>query len=126
MDKLLESVNQQASSAAMSTAVKEQFDEGLLQQFMAKNTVWDFHTLTKEQYLAKGRDQKLELMKNYYYTMKNDEPLLFLSLLSEKCHKVRLGQDRLGQSETEIYCFYGLCFQLLKQFQSQALSKRPT
>ena len=91
MDKLLESVNQQASSVAMSTAVKEQFDEGLLQQFMAKNTVWDFHTLTKEQYLAKGRDQKLELMKNYYYTMKNDEPLLFLSLLSEKCHKVRLG-----------------------------------
>ena len=91
MDKRLESVNQQASSAAMSTAVKEQFDEGLLQQFMAKNPVWDFHTLTKEQYLAKGRDQKLELMKNYYYTMKNDEPLLFLSLLSEKCHKVRLG-----------------------------------
>ena len=48
------------------TAVKEQFDEGLFQQFMAKSPIWDFHSLTKEQYLAKGRDQKLELMENYY------------------------------------------------------------
>ena len=44
-------------------------------------------------------------MKKQYYTMKNREPLLFLSFLSEKCCKVRLGQARLGQSETEIYTF---------------------
>ena len=91
IDRLLESVDQQASSAALNTAVEEQFDEGLFQQFMAKNFVWDFHSLTKEQYLAKGRDEKLELMKNYYYTMKNGKPLLFLSFLSEKSCKVRLG-----------------------------------
>ena len=62
MDRLLESVDQQASSAAMNliAVTKEQFDEGLFQHFMAKNPVWDFHSLTKEQYLAKGRDQKLE------------------------------------------------------------------
>ena len=102
MDRPLESVDQQASSAALSTALEKQFDEGLFQKFMAKNPVQDSHSLTKEQYLAKGRDEKLELMKNYY-TMKNGEPLLFLSFLSEKCCKVRLGQDRLGQSETEIY-----------------------
>ena len=65
MDRLLESVNQQASSAAMNTAVEGKFDEGLFQQFMTKNPVWDFHSLTKEQYLAKGRDEKLELMENY-------------------------------------------------------------
>ena len=64
MDRLLESVDQQASSAALNTAVEEQLDEGLFQQFMTKNLVWDFHSLTKEQYLAKGRDKKLELMKN--------------------------------------------------------------
>ena len=85
MDRLLESVDQQASSAAMNliAVTKEQFDEGLFQHF-AKNPVWDFLSLTKEQYLAKGRDQKLEWMKHYYYyTMKNSEPLLFLSFLSK-------------------------------------------
>ena len=66
MEKLLESVDQQASSAVADIAVKEQFDEGLFQQFMTKNPIWDFHSLTKEQYLAKGRDQKLELKKNDY------------------------------------------------------------
>ena len=66
MEKLLESVDQQASSAVADIAVKEQFDEGLFQQFMAKNPIWYFHSLTKEQYLAKGRDQKLELKKNDY------------------------------------------------------------
>ena len=65
MDRLLESVDQQASSAAVNTAVEGKFDERLFQQFMAKNPVWDFHSLTKEQYLAKGRDEKLELMVNY-------------------------------------------------------------
>ena len=39
--------------------------------------------------------------------MKNGEPLLFLS---EKCRNVRLDQDRLGQSETEIYCFFWTLF----------------
>ena len=57
---------------------------------MAKSLVWNFHSLTKEQYLAKCRDQKLELLKNYF-SMKNGGPLLFLSFLSGKCHKVRLG-----------------------------------
>ena len=79
MERLLEFVNQQASSAKTNTVVEEQFDEGLFQQFMSKNPVWDCHSLTKKQYLAKSRDQKLELMKDYYYTMKNGEPLLFLS-----------------------------------------------
>ena len=61
MDRLLESVNQQASSAALNTAVEEQFYEGLFQQFMVKNPVWDFHSLTKEQHLAKGRDKKIRV-----------------------------------------------------------------
>ena len=64
MDRLLESVDQQASSATLNTAVEEQLNQGLFQQFTAKNLVWDFHSLmTKDPYLAKGRDQKFELMK---------------------------------------------------------------
>ena len=62
----MESVGQQASSAVTGTAVEEHFDEGLFQQFMAKNPIWDFYSLTKEQYVAKGRDDKIELMRKYY------------------------------------------------------------
>ena len=77
MDRLLESVDQQASSAVAGATVEEQFDEGLFHQFMTKNPIWDFYSLTREQYVAKGRDDKLALMKKCYYDMKNDELLLF-------------------------------------------------
>ena len=73
----MESVGQQASSAVTGTAVEEHLDEGLFQQFMAKNPIWDFYSLTKEQYVAKGRDDKIELMRKYYYEMKNGEHCLF-------------------------------------------------
>ena len=83
MDKLLESVDQQVSSAVAGAAVEEQFDEGLFHQFMAKNPIWDFHSLSREQYVAKSRDEKLALMKKYYYDMKNGE-ILFFGFLFEK------------------------------------------
>ena len=51
MDRLFQSIDQQASSAVAVAADKEQFDEGLFQQFTSKNPIWDFHSLTKEQYL---------------------------------------------------------------------------
>ena len=78
MNKLLEAVDQQASSAASTAAAEEQLDEALFQQFMSKNPVWDFHSLSKEQYMAKGRDDKLALTRQYYYEMKNGEQRSFL------------------------------------------------
>ena len=77
VEKLLESVDQQASSAVAGAVVEEQFDEGLFQQFMAKIPIWDFHSLTMEQYIAKGRDDKIRLMRKYYYEIKNGEHCLF-------------------------------------------------
>ena len=78
MDKLLEPVDQQASSAVVGPAAEEQFDERLFHQFMAKTPIWDFHCLTREQYVAKVRDDKLSLTKKYYYDMKNAELLFFV------------------------------------------------
>ena len=75
MDKLLESVSQQASSTV--TVAEGQFDERLFQQFVEKHLIWDFHSLDKEEYVAKGRDDKLALMRKCYYDMKNGEILLF-------------------------------------------------
>ena len=75
MDKILESANQQASLAV--AAAEEQFDERLFQEFMEKNPIWDFHSLSKEEYVAKGREEKLSLIKKYYNDMKNGELLFF-------------------------------------------------
>ena len=77
MEKLLEVVDQQASLVAVGTAAEEQFDEGLFQQFMAKDPVWDFHLLSKEQYMAKSKEEKLSLIRQYYYEMENGERLDF-------------------------------------------------
>ena len=77
MDRLLETVGQQASSTA-NAAAEEPFDEGLFQQFMKKkNPFWDFHSLTRKQYLSKNKDQKIDLMNLYYYSMKNGEIHLY-------------------------------------------------
>ena len=42
----LEVADQQASSA---TSIVE-FDEKLFQQFMTKNPVWDFHSISRDDY----------------------------------------------------------------------------
>ena len=65
MDKLLEAVDQEAPLAASTAAAEEQLDEALFQQFMSKNPAWDFHLLSKEQYMAKGWDYKLALIRQY-------------------------------------------------------------
>ena len=75
MDKILESANQQASLAV--AAAEEQFDERLFQQFMEKNPIWDFPSLSQEEYVAKGGEEKLLLIKKYYNDMKNGELLFF-------------------------------------------------
>ena len=76
MDRLLETVNQQASSTVIAAA-EESFDEGLIQQFMKKNLIQDFYSLTREQYLSKPKDQKTDLINSYYYSMKNGEIHLY-------------------------------------------------
>ena len=74
----METVGQQASST-VNAAAEEPFDEGLFQQFMKKkkNPFWDFHSLTREQYLSKNKDQKIDLMNSYYSSMKNGEIRLY-------------------------------------------------
>ena len=77
MEKLLEAVDQQASSVVVGIAAEEHFDEGLFQQLMARNPVWDFHSLSKEQYMARGKEEKLSLIRQYYYEVKNGKRLDF-------------------------------------------------
>ena len=77
MEKLQETVDQQASVAVVYAEAEEQFDDRQFQQFVARNPVWDFHSLSKEQNMAKGKEEKLSHIGKYYYEMKNGERLDF-------------------------------------------------
>ena len=58
----MEVVDQQVSSA---TSVAD-FDENLFQQFMNKNPVWDFHGISRDEYLCKSKADKQQLVLHYY------------------------------------------------------------
>ena len=81
MDKLLEVANQQASSA-MPVADS---DENSLQQFLSKNPVWDFHAISTDDYLCKGKADKEQLVFNYYNQMKMGEQISFNIFYCLRC-----------------------------------------
>ena len=49
MEKLFDMVEQVVAS---SSTHEDEIDEQLFQQFMLKNPIWNFDSLTREQYLA--------------------------------------------------------------------------
>ena len=69
----MEVADQQASSA-MSVA---DFHENLFQQFMNKNPVWDFHCISRDEYLHKSQADKEQLVLQYYNKMKIGEQITF-------------------------------------------------
>lgn len=69
MEKPLDMVELVASSSTH----EDKIDEQLFQRFMLKNPIWDFHSLTREQYLALSKENKVELIKSYDNSMKNGE-----------------------------------------------------
>ena len=85
MDKLLEVVDKQASSS-MTVA---DFDENLFQQFISKNPVWDFHAISRDDYLRKGKAVKAQLL-NYYNQMKIGEQYIFYCFLLLRCFTICL------------------------------------
>ena len=68
MDKLLEVADQQASST--TTASLTDRDENLFQQFMGKNSVWDFYCISRDDYLCESKADKEQLILQYYNKMK--------------------------------------------------------
>ena len=72
MDKLLEVADQQASPAVSTTSVAD-LDENLFQQFMGKNSFWDFHCISRDYYLRKSNTGKEQLVLQYYNKMEMGE-----------------------------------------------------
>ena len=69
MDKLLEVADQQASQSNSATSAAD-FDENLFQEFMIKNPVWDFHCISRDEYLQTSKSDKEKYLLKYYNQMK--------------------------------------------------------
>lgn len=76
MDKLLELVDQPTTAAATT----QEMDENLFKEFLTKNSVWDFHNMTRDEYNKTSSEKQL-LIVNYYNEMlkgKNQFPYFFV------------------------------------------------
>ena len=69
MDKLLEVTDLQASQSNSASSAAD-FNENLFQQFMLKNPVWDFHCISRDEYLQRSKADKEQLLLKYYNNTK--------------------------------------------------------
>ena len=75
MEKLLLAADQQASTA---DNISTHYDEATSIKYMDKNAVWEFYSMSKDEYLLKSREEKLSMISDYYNQMKKGKKLLFL------------------------------------------------
>ena len=64
MEKFLEMVDQ-----TTEVSNTEQMDENLFKEFLSKNSVWDFHNMTRDEYTTKSNNEKELLVLKYYNEM---------------------------------------------------------
>ena len=53
----------------------------IMQEFLAKSSVWDFHEITKDEYRNKSDEEKKNLILIFFNQMVIDTILSFVSLL---------------------------------------------
>ena len=58
----------------------EQIDQNLMQEFLSKNSVWDFYEMSRQEYSNKSNDKKSVLIIKYYNEMVKGK-IYILSLL---------------------------------------------
>ena len=63
----------------------DQTDQEIMQDFLAKTSVWDFYEITKEEYMNKSNDDKKSLIVKFFNYMVSGKFLLFVSLLFGVC-----------------------------------------
>ena len=73
---LLKAVDKQAS--LVSTVPLVECDQEILEQFMLKNPVWDLHGVSREDYLAKSKAERAQLILTDYNSMVNGGQLHFI------------------------------------------------
>ena len=82
MEKFLELANQPSTSVSSI----QQMDENLFKEVLAKNSVWDFHNMTRDEYNTKTISEKELLIIKFYNEMFAGKPsfLVFSNLFSVK------------------------------------------
>ena len=70
MDKLLQAADQHASKITVS---KEEIDQSHFLEFMDKNPVWYFYSMSKDEYLSKSREEKVSLISKCYNKKRSGE-----------------------------------------------------
>ena len=83
MDKLLEVTDLQASQSNSASSAAD-FNENLFQQFMLKNPVWDFHCISRDEYLQRSKADKEQLLLKYYNNTKMGRQIHCILLYSCK------------------------------------------
>ena len=69
--------DQQASSSSAASDVSD-FVGNLFHQFMNRNPVLEFHCISRDDSLRKGKADKEQLVLSYYRQIKNGEKITFL------------------------------------------------
>ena len=55
----------------------DQIDQDILQEFLAKTSVWDFYEITRKEYMNKSDNDKKNLIEKYFNYMSAGKLLLF-------------------------------------------------
>ena len=63
MDKLMAML--EATTSFEATNLR-QIDQKLMQEFLSKNSVWEFYEMSRQEYLNKSNDEKSVLIIKYY------------------------------------------------------------
>ena len=74
IEKLLLAAYQQATIA---DNISTQYDEATCIKYMNKIPVWQFYSMSKDEYLLKSRKEKFSMISDYYNQMKKDEKIIF-------------------------------------------------
>ena len=74
MEKLLQVADQHASKVNVT---ENDNDEILFLQFMEKNPIWSFYSMSKDEYLSKSKEERVSLILKYYSEMKNGDNSIF-------------------------------------------------
>ena len=73
MEKFLQMVYQ--TSEVCNT---QQINKDLFKEFLSKNLLWDFHNISREEYIAELNLEKQSLIINYYNEMVKGKSLIFV------------------------------------------------
>ena len=85
----------------------DQIDQDILQEFLAKSSVWDFYEIRREEYMNKSDNDKKNLIGKFFNYMSAGKLLLFVSLLFGVCSLFLLFEfciSRVHEQVNECLC----------------------